>query len=120
VTLPVLNNDLRKLGVAGLFAAAIAFGFGTVGASGTALAEPDSGTWDIEEYDDCIEDMARIRGGNLKRGDWESCCYQSGGVWVPRDFGTGWCVAPPAQPSSGSRQLPGNVHIPTEIATAPV
>ena len=119
MTRSTLTDNLRKLGVAGLFTAAIAFGFSTVGGPATALAEPDSGTWDIEDYDDCLQSILRFQ-GHLTRGDWASCCLHSGGVWIPGDFGHGRCVAPPAEPASGSRQLPGNVQIPSDIATAPV
>lgn len=118
MTRTTLTGDLRKLGVAGLFAAAIAFGFGTLGEPAIALAQPDSGTWDIEDYDDCLQSILRLQ-GHLNPGDWEGCCYHSGGVWIPGDFGHGTCVAPPAEPASGSRQLPGNLHIPSDIATAP-
>ena len=94
---------------------------GAMAVAGTPLAYPaiataepnNSGTWDIERYDECM------RGGPID--SWEDqyrrerfCCGQSGGVWDGAKF-----VAPPAEPASGSRQLPGNIQIPSDIATAP-
>jgi hypothetical protein len=118
MTRSILADNLRKFGVAGLFTAAIAFGFSTVAGPATALAQPDSGTWDIEDYDDCLQSILRLQ-GHLNPGDWEGCCLHSGGVWIPGDFGLGTCVAPPGEPASGSRQVPGNVHVPSDVATLP-
>ncbi len=78
-----------------------------------ATAEPNSGVWDIERYDECM------RGGPIDSLDDQYrrerfCCGQSGGVWNGAN-----CVAPPGD-SQGSRQLPGNIQIPSDIATAPV
>ena len=47
-----------------------------------------------------------------------ACCVDSGGIFI-NDGYIGKCVAPPAEPAKGSRQLPGNVHVPTDIATEP-
>jgi hypothetical protein len=44
------------------------------------------------------------------------CCAGSGGVW---NANRSECQAPPGD-SQGSRQLPGTVQIPSDIATAPV
>ncbi|MBX7432962.1 hypothetical protein JDV09_12715 [Mycobacterium sp. Y57] len=93
---------------------------GAMAVAGTPLAYPtiataapnNSGTWDIERYDECM------KGGPIDSREDQYrherfCCGQSGGVWDGAD-----CVAPPASPQ-GSRQLAGNFHIPSDIATAP-
>jgi hypothetical protein len=49
----------------------------------------------------------------------QKCCEYSGGVFVDDGY-IGKCVAPPAEESQGTRQLPGNVHIPPDLGTAPI
>jgi hypothetical protein len=89
----------------------------SVGFAAVASAEK---VWDIETYDYCME-QARA---NYQRGeitlqelteDAKTCCEYNDGVW---NAATQDCQAPPGN-SQGSRQLPGNVHIPSDIATAP-
>jgi hypothetical protein len=95
---------------------------GAMAVAGTPLAYPaigtaqpnDSGTWDLERYEECM------RGGPIYSEDDQYrrerfCCGQSGGVWNGAK-----CAAPPAEPASGSPQFPGNAHIPSDIATAPL
>jgi hypothetical protein len=77
--------------------------------------------WDVEFYDNCtagmnddqmtksIEDQKLIN---------KRCCEDSGGIFQDDGY-IGKCVAPPAEPAAGSRQLPGNVRIPSDIAAAP-
>jgi hypothetical protein len=108
---PKLNRFKYAAPLLGALAVA-AFPF--VGLPAVATAEPNSGVWDIERYDECM------RGGPIYSEDDQYrrerfCCGQSGGVW-----NGAYCVAPPAEPASGSRQLPGNVHVPSDIATVPV
>jgi hypothetical protein len=87
----------------------------------TAVANAEK-VWDIEDYDMCVADQT----GNqldLSINDQKAfhayCCNRSGGIFVDDGY-LGKCVAPPAEPASGPRQLPGNVHIPTDIAIAPL
>jgi hypothetical protein len=92
--------------------------FPSVGLTPVANAEPR--TWDLETYDDCLEwNRAAYQRGeitlqDLTEGD-HVCCVASGGVW---DADKEFCRAPSGD-AQGSRQLPGNVHIPPDIATAP-
>jgi hypothetical protein len=85
-------------------------------------AQPNSGTWDLEAWDDCWRYYwATNPDHKVTEENEKQCCWQSGGLWQDGPFGhDGKCVAPPAEPASGSRQLPGNVQIPSDIATAPV
>lgn len=92
--------------------------FPSVGLAAVATAEPKF--WDIETYDYCME---RAR-ASYQRGEAtlqelteyaRGCCEANDGVW---NASTEDCQAPPGD-SQGSRQLPGNVHIPFDIATAP-
>ena len=74
-----------------LCATAIAFGM-----SGVAGAAPDDGYWDIEAYDDCIQ--------NTTKPSWQ-CCLDSGGVpTLPED--PNGCIAPPGE-GQGSPLGPG-------------
>jgi len=88
--------------------------------SNTAVASAEK-VWDIEWYDDCMagfsHDQMNESINDIKRQNQE-CCEHSGGIFQDDGY-VGKCVAPPAEPASGSRQLPGNVHIPSDIATAP-
>ena len=106
--------------------AAMLLGAGAVAAAplaypATATAEPGSGTWDIEQYDDCVRKESPTnpddQGWDYLIITMKTCCLESGGVWQDNGRG-GRCVAPPGD-SQGSRQLPGNVQIPSDIATAP-
>jgi hypothetical protein len=89
--------------------------FPPIGLTAVATAQPR--TWDIDLYDQCLEVYGPA--SNYTILEWvevqHTCCDASDGVW---DEWHGVCSAPPGN-SQGSRQLPGNVHIPSDIATAP-
>ena len=87
----------------------------------TAVATAESKTWDIENYDDCLAGLSHDQMNNSINDQklfHKACCEYSGGIFIDDGY-IGKCVAPPAEPASGSRQRPGNVHIPSDIATAP-
>jgi hypothetical protein len=115
VTRPKLNRFKYS---AMLLAAVAVAAFPPAGLTAVASAEK---VWDIEDYDNCMADQT----GNqldLSINDQKAfhayCCNRSGGIFIDDGY-LGKCVAPPAEPASGPRQLPGNVHIPSDIATAP-
>jgi hypothetical protein len=98
---------------------------GALAVAAAPLAYPASATaervWDIEMYDYCMEittedqlDVSIAQQLEMHR----VCCEKTGGIFIDDGY-VGKCVAPPAEPASGSRQLPGNVQIPSDIATAP-
>lgn len=91
----------------------------SVGLPAVATAEP--GTWDIERYDRCMDQArASYQRGEITLQDLtvyaKVCCQLYDGVWnaAKQD-----CQAPPGD-SQGARQFPGNGHIPSDIATAPL
>ena len=100
-----------------LFAAVFAFGANAVGYSAIAAAVPNSGTWDLEDYKNCMDSLDPV---NTPNEVWavliKDCCIKSGGVWQEKTLK---CVAPPGD-SQGSRQLPGGIQIPPDIGSAPV
>jgi hypothetical protein len=76
---------------------------------------------DVESYDKCVQDIKKsLADGTIHLWDvhnaYVTCCEYAGGTWSES---RGDCAAPPPADSKGSRQLPGNVHIPSDIATAP-
>ena len=76
--------------------------------------------WDIEYFDTCRDAwLAEYQKGKITFQDFHEgvrgCCKLSDGVWNAAEQE---CQAPPGD-TQGSRQLPGNVHIPSDIATAP-
>jgi hypothetical protein len=76
--------------------------------------------WDIEYFDTCKDAWyAEYQSGKIDFDDYHYgirlCCKNSDGVWNEAEQE---CQAPPGD-SQGSRQLPGNVHIPSDIAIAP-
>ncbi|GFG52089.1 hypothetical protein CQY20_17110 [Mycolicibacterium agri] len=98
---------------------------GALAVAAAPLAYPASATaervWDIELYDGCMEAQAENQMDYSIAQQLEAhrvCCEETGGVFIDDGY-VGKCVAPPAEPASGSRQLPGNIHIPTDLATAP-
>jgi len=106
-----------RLVTGGIFAASIAFAnaFGATPAG----AEPNSGAWDVIQYDNCVNSYPYDPEDDIQRYEdhlkW--CCAKSGGVWNenPDQPGGGFkCVAPPPSSRLGLRQLP------SDIATAPV
>jgi hypothetical protein len=75
---------------------------------------------DVETYDNCVQNIKdSLAKGTIHIWDvhnaYASCCEYAGGTWSDS---RGDCAAPPAD-SQGSRQRPGNVHVPSDIATAP-
>jgi hypothetical protein len=91
--------------------------FPSVGFASVASAEK---VWDIETYDYCMDQSrAHYQRGEITLQELteaaRTCCEYNDGVW---NAATQDCQAPPGN-SQGSRQLPGNVHIPSDIATAP-
>jgi hypothetical protein len=101
------RQHVRRLIPAVLLAATAGLGGSAVVSPGTASGEPNSGEWDIEEYDRCMRGV-----------DWEivsgkftdeqisrhiaSCCTETGGVLD----GTGGCVAPAAVQTGPRANLP--------------
>ncbi len=103
------RTSSRQLGFvigAGAIAAALALGQ-------PALAAAEPNTWDIEKYDECVAN-AKWRLPDDISDALERCCWATGGY-----YHDGRCWSPPAEPASGSRQLPGHAQIPSDIATAP-
>jgi hypothetical protein len=86
----------------------------------TAPAEPNTASWDLEAYDDCLKKIDMTPPLLPSRDEYlynemRKCCNNSGGVVGVE----GKCQTPPGD-SQGSRQLPGNVHIPSDIGLEPV
>ena len=84
-----------------------------------ASAEPR--VWDIENYDECMATiLAQYQAGKItfqQFNDYaQTCCNVTGGVWSASQE---TCVAPPAD-AQDSRQLPGNVRVPSDISSAQV
>jgi len=76
---------------------------------------------DLDTYQKCEDGVkADLAKGTIHIWDihfaYVTCCEYAGGTWNDT---TGDCDAPPGD-SQGSRQFPGNVHIPSDIATATV
>ncbi len=97
---------------------------GALVVTAAAFAHPAIATaqryWDIEYFDTCRDAWyAEYQTGKIDFDDYHwgirLCCKNSDGVWNEAQQE---CQAPPAD-SQGSRQLPGNVQIPSDIATAP-
>jgi hypothetical protein len=101
-----------------LLAAVAAAAFPPAGLTAVASAEK---VWDIETYDYCMEQArAAYQRGEITlqdlTDDAKTCCEYNDGVW---NAATQDCQAPPGD-TKGARQLPGNIRIPSDIATAPV
>jgi hypothetical protein len=89
------------------------------GLSAVASAER---VWDLEKYQECKDGVSGDQLNyslNQQKFMEQKCCEYSGGIFVDDGY-LGKCVAPPAEPASGSRQFPGSMHIPSDIDTAPV
>jgi hypothetical protein len=115
-----LPRRFRQLLPAAVLAAALATGANIVGSPAIASAER---VWDIENFDDCMAGLSHDQMNyslNEQKLFHQKCCEYSGGIFIDDGY-VGKCVAPPAEPTSqGTQQLPGNVQIPSDIATAPV
>jgi hypothetical protein len=119
------NPKLNRFKYAAMLLGALAVTAAPLAYPATATAEAGSGTWDIEQFDDCMSKESPPHPEDPGSGGWDyliatykTCCLESGGVWKD-DTGRGHCEAPPGD-SKGSRQLPGNVQIPSDIATEPL
>ena len=115
---PTRSKRGRVKYAAMLVAAMAAAVFPPVGLTAVASAEK---VWDIETYDYCMEQArAAYQRGEITLQDLtedaKTCCEYNDGVW---NAATQDCQAPPGD-TKGSRQLPGNIRIPSDIATAPV
>jgi hypothetical protein len=112
---------LNRVKYAAMLAGAIAIAaFPPVGLTAVATAEPNSGTWDLEDYESCINAIPY----DPETTTWQQiedikgyCCRRSGGVEDPSQEPE-HCRAPSGD-AQGSRQLPGNIRIPSDIAIAP-
>ncbi len=76
--------------------------------------------WDVVDYGTCIDEArAAYQRGTITLQDLTEadhiCCLYTDGVW---DANEEFCHAPPGD-AQGSRQLPGNVHVPSDIALEP-
>jgi hypothetical protein len=120
IQMTTVPRCFRQLLSAGAVAGALATGANLIGSPAIAIAER---VWDIELYDYCMDALADDQLDYSIAQQLEAhrvCCEETGGVFIDDGY-VGKCVAPPAEPTSpGTRQLPGNVHIPSDIATAPV
>lgn len=100
--------------------AATALVFGGVVTPPLAVGEPNSGSWDIEEFDYCLKQTSKGLGGadpldigaKVKENQ-RYCCYRSGGVWNGDT-----CVAPSGN-SAGTQQVPGNIETAPVVTMAP-
>ncbi|MCV7023965.1 hypothetical protein H7I77_11490 [Mycolicibacterium novocastrense] len=86
---------LHRLMIAGCAGAFLALSW-----PASAAAAPDDGTWDVEQYDNCMKQT--VRNADL-------CCVDSGGVPTsdPNDTqsdGSPNCYAPPAQAQQAEQQ----------------
>jgi hypothetical protein len=118
---------------AAVLAGAVALGGSAFGYTAMATAQPGSGVWDMEDYEDCIlRETLKTSDGVLTFSVVRSCCENSGGVWEDHGGGAGKCVAP-AAPAPRSRSLvpdvadapavtkapPRPIRVPSDIAAAP-
>jgi len=107
---------LNRVKYAAMLLGAVAVAaFPPAGLSAVASAER---VWDLDKYQECW-DAAWAKYPNPVGDELadalEACCWGTGGIYKD-----GHCFAPPAEAVSGSRQFPGNAHIPSDIATAPL
>jgi len=108
----------RQLLSAALLTAALALG-GAFGASATANAHPDNGSWDLDEYDTCLEmtNDGLDETQNSALDDEKGCCRYSHGVW---DESKQDCVAPPAKSEGAlAPKLPRPVPAVGDVQVAP-
>ncbi len=115
--IPVNGRRIRQLIAVPVLVAVAAFGTSTLIYPATATAER---VWDIETFDNCnAEALAQYQRGEITFQKFHDlvrgCCEASDGDWNAAEEK---CQSPPAD-TQGSRQLPGNVQIPSGIATAP-
>jgi hypothetical protein len=99
-------------------AAAVAFVGGATPPA--ALAEPNSGNWDLDEYNYCLRQTSKNLDGldplDIPAQVLENqkyCCYRSGGEWSGDK-----CVAPSGN-SVGTRQIPPGIETAPVVTQAP-
>ena len=109
----------RRGFVAGAMAAAV-LAFGGMVSPPSAVGEPNSGNWDIEEFDYCLKQTSKGLGGTdpldidaKVQENQQYCCYRSGGVWNGST-----CVAPSGN-SPGAQQVPGDIETAPVVTLAP-
>ena len=113
-----IRPKLNRVKYAAILLGAVAVAaFPPVGLTAVASAEK---VWDIETYDYCMEQIrAHYQRGEITlqelTEDAKVCCEYNDGVW---NAATQDCQAPPGD-TKGARQLPGNIQIPSDIATSP-
>ena len=117
----VSRPKLNRFKYAAMLLGAMAVVAAPLASPAIAPAQPNTASWDMEAFDNCLRKIDRTRypGAQFLYDDYlhneiMKCCIDSGGVWGVG----GKCEAPPSD-TQGSRQLPGNIQIPSDIATAP-
>jgi hypothetical protein len=108
----------RRLLSTAVLTAALALG-AAFGASATASAHPDTGYWDLDEYDTCVEatNDGLDETQNSALDDAKGCCRYSHGVW---DESKQDCVAPPAKSEGAAApKLPRPVPAIGDVQVAP-
>jgi len=119
---PHLPGGKRRLVTGAIFAAAIALAnaFGPT----LATAEPNSGAWDVIQYDNCVKSYPYDPSDDVVRYEdhlhW--CCIQSGGVWDtnPDQPGGGFkCVAPSPRNPQWTRKIPSGIATEPVVTQAP-
>jgi hypothetical protein len=100
--------------------ASVAIAFGAAATAPVAVATPNSGNWDLDEYNYCLRQTAKDLDGvdpldipAKVEENQKYCCYRSGGEWSG-----GKCVAPSGN-SIGTRQLPGDIATATLTPAPP-
>jgi hypothetical protein len=129
----VTHIRVGSLLAAAACAGAVVLGGSAFGSAAIATAQPGSGVWDMEDYEDCIlRETLKTSDGVLTFSVVRSCCENSGGVWEDHGGEAGKCVAPAAQAPGSRSILPdlGNevvtktprrpIQVPSDIATAAV
>jgi hypothetical protein len=109
----------RRLGAAAFLATALALGGNVL--VGPAIASAEQ-VWDMEETQKCEDAFAWQQMDmslNEQKKLYEACCVLHGGVFKDDGY-LGKCVAPPAPENQKPRHLPGNIQVPSDIATTPV
>ena len=108
----------RRVAGAALIAAALAGTANALSHPATAIAEPNSGGFDLIAYGMCLADTNAESENNrlLWLYNHQECCKKAGGVW---DGTKSVCTAAQPQGSTGTRQLPGGITIPPDLASAP-
>ncbi|RDH79896.1 hypothetical protein DVS77_02445 [Mycolicibacterium moriokaense] len=89
----------------------------TVEFTAVATAQPASDTWDLDEYEKCMNAFpydGETTTWQLIEDQKDYCCRETGGVVDPGQEPE-HCRAPSGD-TKGSRQLPGGVRVPSDLA----